>query len=202
MKHKTDRINDKILFDRVCEYYWRSPSLIFWRVCELTLLRNVNMNEPILDLGCGDGFIASMLKVKRISAGVDINDAALLVAKGRDYYESFTKGDACQLPFPDESFNTVLSNCAMEHMQNIELVLKEISRVLRPHGKLIMTVPSEIYENFFFLNFLKLKKLNTKAVERHNIRQAHLNVFSPNKTVQHILSHIYKIFASGYHFKK
>jgi len=49
--------------------------------------------------------------------------------------------DARKLPWPDQSFDVAFSSCAFEHIQELPRALKEIARVLRPGGALILSVP-------------------------------------------------------------
>lgn len=98
--------------------------------------------EPILDLGCGDGFIASK-SLGHAAAGVDLDLGALRRADRSGVYDRVAAADAARLPFPDASFVTVFSNGALEHMNEVERVLQEVARVLRPGGRFFFLVPSE-----------------------------------------------------------
>jgi SAM-dependent methyltransferase len=49
--------------------------------------------------------------------------------------------DLCQLTFPDACFDLVLCNELFEHVQDLELALRELARVLRPGGRLLATCP-------------------------------------------------------------
>ena len=55
---------------------------------------------------------------------------------------------ACALPYPDSAFRSVLSNCVLEHIPNLDAALDEIARVLQPGGFFAFTVPSPNYERF------------------------------------------------------
>jgi ubiquinone/menaquinone biosynthesis C-methylase UbiE len=99
----------------------------------------------VLDVGCGAGdslneefqLLRGELKnASRIElVGIDIDEAAL--AQGRMSYPDFlfvcAKGE--QLPFPEESFDVVISRVAMPYM-DIPVVLREIRRVLKVGGEL------------------------------------------------------------------
>ncbi len=108
------------------------------------------IGEPILDLGCGDGIFSEVLlgRGKNI-VGIDIDGKALVQAGRRRIYKRIVKGDVHVLPFPDSSFNTVLANSCLEHISNLKIVLKEIHRVLKSGGSLILSAPSEKREKLF-----------------------------------------------------
>jgi SAM-dependent methyltransferase len=90
---------------------------------------------------------------------------------GRNPYKEVYKRDARSLDvYPDNFFNTIISNCALEHIDGIELALKSSCRVLNKKGKLIMTVPSPNLNLWFPGSKEKLVK--------YNERQRHLNIYS------------------------
>ncbi|HEX4816251.1 MAG TPA: methyltransferase domain-containing protein [Nonomuraea sp.] len=101
----------------------------------------------VLDLGCGLG--APALKLARDHpvrvTGVSISPRQIAVAAERaraakDLTGSvtFEVADAMSLPYPDESFDAVMSLESMMHMPDKARVLKEIARVLRPGGRLAL----------------------------------------------------------------
>jgi SAM-dependent methyltransferase len=98
---------------------------------------------PLLDLGCGDGFFASLLDHRGRFTGVDANLAPLLSARHTGAYSGLAAASATLLPFPGESFETVMANSVLEHVPDLESALHEISRVLRPRGRLVLTAPSD-----------------------------------------------------------
>jgi SAM-dependent methyltransferase len=57
-------------------------------------------------------------------------------------YGKVTRGDACALPFPDASFDLVLATDIIEHVDDDVLALGEIRRVLKPGGRVLVTVPA------------------------------------------------------------
>lgn len=106
--------------------------------------------EPILDIGCGDGIFSEILlgKGKQI-IGVDLDEIALKEARKRKVYKKLIKCNAKNLPFSSNSFASVLANSSLEHIENLEPVLKEIYRVLTKGGIFILSVPSEKRAKYF-----------------------------------------------------
>jgi SAM-dependent methyltransferase len=102
--------------------------------------------DSLLDVGCNVGAwlrdCASRYPGARL-AGVEINDAALEVARARVRGADLHRASAENLPLPDESFQYVTCNEVLEHVPERfrALALREIRRVLRPGGRLILTVP-------------------------------------------------------------
>lgn len=90
-----------------------------------------------LDLGCGTGnYILELLRRRFDVIGLDASDGMLEVARSKGL--NCIKGDAYSLPFPDESFDLVLSVTMFEFIHEPERVLKEIYRVLTPGGEVVM----------------------------------------------------------------
>jgi ubiquinone/menaquinone biosynthesis C-methylase UbiE len=114
-----------------------------WRAIELRLLATFEFPEPLLDVGCGDGSFARLL----FAAGGDITgvdpDASVLdKAAAAGAYRRVLQADATRLPFDDQSFAAVLSNCVLEHIPDDRAVVGEMARVLRPGGTVAITVPA------------------------------------------------------------
>ncbi len=117
------------------------------RATECRLLAQLGqLPRPVLDVGCGDGHFVRMLCAEPLDVGLDPAGWAVWEAKERGSYRALLQGSATTIPFADESFQTVLSNCVLEHIPDLEAALAEIARVLRPGGRLVTTVPSPYLE--------------------------------------------------------
>jgi 2-polyprenyl-3-methyl-5-hydroxy-6-metoxy-1,4-benzoquinol methylase len=95
----------------------------------------------ILDAPCGGGRLSRLLQECGYDvAGVDLNpDARELLG------EAFHPVDLCdRLPFPNESFDCVVSAEGIEHLENPAVFLRELHRVLRPEGLLLLTTPNTV----------------------------------------------------------
>ncbi len=105
--------------------------------------------KSVLDIGCGGGgktcYYATFRPSKII--GIDIvphyaeEGNAFAREKGLADIASFMTGDASQMPFDDASFDTIIMNDAMEHVDQPELTLAECFRVLKPGGHLYINFP-------------------------------------------------------------
>lgn len=106
-------------------------------------------DKTVLDIGCGAGgktiFYASK-GVKKI-VGVEVlgkykQEAEQLAKKfGVDDKFEFVCADAANTPFSDESFDTIIMNDAMEHVDEPEKVIDECYRILKKNGKLYLNFP-------------------------------------------------------------
>jgi len=115
--------------------------------------------ERLLDLGSGGGRHAfeAMRRGARVTAldysASDLKDVAA-VAGGMleageasyDQWSGVVNGDALDLPFPDAAFDRVIVSEVLEHIWDDERVISELVRVLRPGGRLAVTVPTRFPE--------------------------------------------------------
>jgi len=115
------------------------------------------MPRPVLDLGCGDGHFAS-LAFGHVEAGFDPWWGPLMEARERGVYRTLALADGAQMPYPDEYFATVVSNSVLEHIANVESVMMEAGRVLRPGGWFYFCVPGPN-----FLPFLSIGRALDRA---------------------------------------
>lgn len=112
------------------------------RAVEARFYQDIHLPEPILDLGCGDGHFASITFGKKIDVGIDPWSGPVKLAKKQDSYKFVINGKGDHLPFPDGFFGSVISNSVLEHIEELEPVLEEISRVTRPKAKFVFCVPN------------------------------------------------------------
>jgi SAM-dependent methyltransferase len=93
-----------------------------------------------LDLGCGDGRLGAELCAQSV-VGADVSALALERARARLAHVEPIEPDA-PLPFDDGSFDLVLCAETLEHVRDVQLLLSELRRVLRPGGTLAISTPA------------------------------------------------------------
>ena len=105
-------------------------------------MRSLPEVDDALDLGCGDGRLTAELRAASIT-GADVSLVALERAARRLRRGRFVRlGLDEPLPFDDGSFALVLCAETIEHVRDVQLLLSEVRRVLRPGGVLAVTTPA------------------------------------------------------------
>ena len=100
--------------------------------------------DDLLDVACGPGILAcACAKITRRVTGIDITPAMIERAKDlqtRERLDNVTwlVGDVRSLPFPDNSFTVILSRYAFHHLAEPLDVLREMKRVCRPSGRIVV----------------------------------------------------------------
>lgn len=108
-------------------------------------------NQHILDIGCGLGANIKFLNQAGAShiTGLDISESQINSTK-RIFYSvdqgmqeklSFVAGDAANLPFDDNSFDSMIAADTFEHIDDLATAMKELARVLKPGGNLYAYFP-------------------------------------------------------------
>ncbi|MCS7232102.1 MAG: methyltransferase domain-containing protein [Elusimicrobiota bacterium] len=146
----------------------------------------ISYNDKVLDVACGTAENAELIIQKAIYYGIDIPDIALRIAQQK--YSSFkkvffTKGDAENLPYPDNFFDVVLSTYSLEHFTSPKKVIDEMIRVCKLNGKIILISPA--WDNPLWVPPSLSKKLN--------------NFF---RRIIFILQQIIKLFLLSFKLKK
>jgi ubiquinone/menaquinone biosynthesis C-methylase UbiE len=152
----------------------------------------------VLDVGAG---IGEFLESYKDSVGIDKDFAAVsyCTSKGLECVQA----DAHRLPFHDDSFDGVLLNNLLEHIEDPDTVMGEIRRVLKDGGKLVMELPGK--KGFYFdethVRFWTREEI-VMFLERHGFRNIVTHYFPlPWGKAGDIFTHN-KLRVSAVHAKK
>lgn len=134
--------------------------------------------ERILDVACGSGYWTRRLAAVYgcTAVGIDLSEREIATAQrhhsGTNCTYSLSQAES--LPFPPESFDKVISVCALEHFSSDTAALQEMARVAKPNGILAMSVDSlsgpfvtdsdresharkHFVQNYYDLNSIRIK---------------------------------------------
>lgn len=110
-------------------------------------LNKLDPNAKVLDVGCGAGYYTSEILKKKFPklriTGIDISKSAIAQAKKSYRDVVFNVGSAYKLPFKKGSFDTVILNCTLEHLEQPEKALQEVRRVLKKGSLFFSITPIE-----------------------------------------------------------
>jgi len=114
----------------------------------------------LLDVGTADGLMLNVFKLKlgiSQSVGVDISNK--LVKKSGCFPPSqFVQANASNLPFKDKSFDVITAAALIEHVNDVNKMIKEFKRICKKNAICIITTPNPLIDNFLS----KLKPENKK----------------------------------------
>ncbi|EJQ42707.1 hypothetical protein IEE_03745 [Bacillus cereus BAG5X1-1] len=150
-------------------------------------------NKQVIDIGCGGGIYTkelALMGAKNV-VGLDFSKEILQAAKENcNAFPniSFIHGDAHNIPYPNESFDLVISRAVIHHLQDIPTFIREASRILKKDGILILqdrtiedcTIPGspEHIRGYFFSVFPKLIEIESKRRPKTTTIQQELQKYS------------------------
>jgi SAM-dependent methyltransferase len=149
--------------------YFIARYFLYKNLKEIVKKYNLSENKKILDVGCGVKPYKELFKNCEY-IGIDIEGGG-----HKDEYKIVDLYfDGKNIPFENETFDVVLSTQVLEHTYDFDYLLKEMIRVLRKDGHLLITtpfvwneheIPFDFYRftKFFYKN--KIKDLNLKLIE-------------------------------------
>ncbi|MEK7597238.1 MAG: class I SAM-dependent methyltransferase [Patescibacteria group bacterium] len=181
----------------------RPMFLAIIRSQEAMLFQKYNklIKAKVLDFGCGEGFFAELVFGKgKINVGLDLsNNKRTNEAIEGNIYKKISLYDGNKIPYPNNYFHTVISNCVLEHIPNINFSLKEIYRVLKPEGYFLTSVMTDQWEN----NLFGIKIFGKSYLSYMRRTQAHRNLFSNKQWQIHFKKPNFKVVSvDGYLYKK
>ncbi|MBU0546816.1 MAG: methyltransferase domain-containing protein [Patescibacteria group bacterium] len=123
-------------FSRTREFAWPEIDFLFEKLLE--------KGDVVLDLGCGNGRWLESFKKREVEYfGLDNSEELIKIAQTKYPDTNFIKANALNLPFSDDYFDKVYSIAVFHQIPSEEFrlrFLKEVKRVLKPGGLLILTV--------------------------------------------------------------
>jgi SAM-dependent methyltransferase len=139
--------------------------LAFERTVEAQIYSQQVFEDPVLDIGCGEGLFAKMAFEGKVETGIDPAARELKRATELGAYNELLLCKGNDVPRPDGYYRTIFSNSVLEHIQDLKPVLHEAHRLLMNSGRFYVTVPSEKFEQFTTVNLvLELLRLHTLAL--------------------------------------
>jgi SAM-dependent methyltransferase len=156
-----DRLGDD--FDSMMSDYdvERRQELIFGQ-----LLAGASLaGRSVLEVGCGTGRFSS--RIVALGGELTVLDIGpgLVKAVSQKLSCRGVVGDACKLPFPDESFDLVVSSECIEHTPDPLAAIREMCRVCRSGGTVCITTPNKLWYPVLWLS-LKLRIRKFAGPER------------------------------------
>lgn len=129
------------------------------------VISHIPSGSKVLDVGCGRAaaFLRTISPHIDRGIGVDFKVAEIKV----DNIETIQLRLNQDLPFDDESFDAVTLLAVLEHIQHEKPILKEIRRVLKKDGQLILTVPSVRAQPLLEFLAYRLKIVDESEIRDH-----------------------------------
>lgn len=163
MKHNSQEYKDKSksYFNEMSSDYSNTLSK-YTEPMHYSLIKELEDKnfKTLLDVGCGNGRFLSMVLNKfdvKVS-GIDISSG--MIEKGKEFLDGradLKVGDSEHLPWNDRSFDVVTCSASFHHYPAPELFLKQVKRVLRTGGILMIADPFTSDELFRFLANIVIK---------------------------------------------
>jgi ubiquinone/menaquinone biosynthesis C-methylase UbiE len=142
--------------------------------------------KTILDVGFGSGGICIAFNLSgAVATGVDIDPELKDIAErnvlAHGAHADFKLYNGSDLPFSSESFDYVISSSVLEHVSFPEKLLGEMLRVVKPHGRILLTLPNKYYPKethtlAYFVSYMPrflagwyLKLLKRSPLEHDNL---------------------------------
>ena len=162
MKDSTDPAETFSLSLEAAELYESAfvPAFFAQWAPHICAAAGVTPGQRVLDVACGTGIVArtaaGLVGPTGSVVGVDVNEAMLAVAGRVSPAVEFRQGDAGALPFPEDSFDTVLCQFALMFFPDAGTAVGEMARVVRPGGSVAIMVPGALDSQPAFAPFVAM----------------------------------------------
>ncbi|MDF5731913.1 MAG: bifunctional 2-polyprenyl-6-hydroxyphenol methylase/3-demethylubiquinol 3-O-methyltransferase UbiG [Rhizonema sp. PD38] len=106
---------------------------------ELLKEYGISRSHKIVEIGCGGGILSEYIARQGFNVtGIDISEGAIEVAKQHALLDNieieYQTGSVYQLSFPNNSFDVVVSSDFLEHIEDLDKAISEMSRILKSGG--------------------------------------------------------------------
>lgn len=137
----------------------------------LEMIKASGLQSPaILDLGCGTGWLTAILNEIGPSTGIELSEDTIKSAKTKYPGPEFISGNLFEIKIPDSSFDIVVSQEVVEHVEDQKAYLAIAANSLKDKGYLILTTPNA--RNFSHWSKDALSQWNLQPIENwHTSRE-------------------------------
>jgi ubiquinone/menaquinone biosynthesis C-methylase UbiE len=153
------QIQGEVIYQRT-NYQVKGISRWYWDYKDKRILNNLSKNDQIIyDIGCGEGIFLeklNQLASNRQLIGIDYMEENIAICKKHNL--PARQGDIYNLDIKDNSVDIIFLIEVIEHLTKPEEALKELYRVLKPGGKLVILFPHDSVFAFARLLFLRIKE--------------------------------------------
>lgn len=176
---------ENIKFFNIWSYFYNFDPISIWLLyTQRKVLKQVNFNKEaaILDVGCGTGRELKFLSKKGLENLYGIDLSSLMIKKAEKLLKNkaiLKAASVEKIPFNSDKFDFVINTEGFHHFPNPDLALKEMFRVLKKDGKLII---SDINFYFDFVHWL-FKKLEP----------GHVKIYSKKEFTKLFIKHKFKL---------
>jgi len=128
------------------------------------LIKEIKKDSKILELGCGQSkglryLVENNYIYPSNAYGIDQSEEAVNFSKNKLPKSNFSQGDIYNLKFEPNKFDYIFLMEVIEHLENPSQALEEVSRILKPGGKLVLSFPNYINFPWLIVRILS-EKLN------------------------------------------
>ena len=109
------------------------------------MLTMLQYHNQVLDVGCWDGYIMQQILDRKKAQhvfGIDNSKPAIEMCHKKKLSAKLVKSVDRKLPFKNNQFDAVVAGEIIEHLYDVNTFLKEVYRILKPKGQLIITTPN------------------------------------------------------------
>ena len=167
------------------------PVLTQCRILKIRSYLYKNIKPVVLDIGCGENFLLLNGIKDKIDKGYGIDKQ--IVNKSIENITLINKNIEKGIPFQKDEIDIITMLAVLEHMNNPLFILKEIERVLKPGGMLLLTVPT-----LWSKPVLEFLAFNLGIVDPIQIRD-HKTYYSEQLLVE-LFSNVDGLFIEKHHY--
>lgn len=163
---------DRDVLERIAEQFYYVPEIVLFKGIEIIAAAEFDYPGRGLDLGCANGFTGSTLKGRSDIA--ELHGLDRLPHPLHPQYASFVTGDATRMPYADGTFDFIVSFGVIDHISDLDAVLGEASRVLKPGGTLTFAIQTPRFrESTFWYKAFSFLGLHGKARDFQDYRDVY-----------------------------
>jgi SAM-dependent methyltransferase len=158
------------------------------------------LEGDLLDFGCGSKPYINLFKVNSYTGvDIEISGHAHFNSKVDIYYDGKT------LPFENESFSAIFTSEVFEHIFNLDEILSELNRVLKPEGKILLTTPfvwEEHEQPYDYARYTSFAMIHLLKKHKFEVIQLHKTNNQIEAIFQSLISYFSNLVKKKSYFQK